>query len=158
MIDTVKGYRDLRNRTINEFEDFIGSGKITERQPGYLLITNNISNFKITMKVIDEVPIKMMFNGSLPKLFYQNNLAQLGWRETGSAIEMLSDSLNIDFGKANLTRVDFGVNLIMDYDIQEYLDCFLSFPRLEKHRYPSTVKFTKKYSYKHLQFYDKLKV
>ena len=156
MIDTIKGYIDIRNRKINDFQSIIDSGKVSLSEKGYSA-TINLSNFKITLKLVDDVPVKIYFNGSLPKLYYGNNLAQLDWNDTGLAIQMLSNTLDIDFSKARLTRVDFGINLVMDYEVYEYLNCLLSFPRLDRHRYPSTVKFTKKHGSKHLQFYDKTK-
>ncbi len=156
MIDTIKGYIDIRNRKINDFQSIIKDGKVSSSQKGYS-VTINLSNFKITLRLVDMVPVRINFNGSLPKLYYGNNLAQLDWNDTRLAIQMLSDTLDIDFSRARLTRVDFGINLVMEYEVYEYLNCLLSFPRLDRYCFPSTVKFTKRHSSKHLQFYDKTK-
>ncbi|HEY9168268.1 MAG TPA: phage/plasmid replication protein, partial [Lutibacter sp.] len=157
MIDTIKGYINLNQYKYQDFEDLIIKGSKTIKENCYT-ISFNLSNFKVTIKFdLNNNPLTLFFNGSLPKFFFGNNLTHLNKNTTLDAVQMLSDNLNVDMSKAILTRVDFGFNLEVDYSVHQYISCLVSFPRLEMMRFKDSVTFFTKSDYKSLIFYDKLK-
>jgi hypothetical protein len=157
MIDTIKGYKNLRKYKYQDFEEFISQGTKTVRENCYT-ISFKLSNMRITIKFdLNHKPITMFFNGSLPKFYYGNNLVHLDWKSTSKAIEMLSDNLNVNISNAILTRVDIGVNMNVDYSVHQYISCLLAYPRLGTMRFKDSVTFFTKSDFKSLIFYDKLK-
>jgi hypothetical protein len=157
MIDTIKGYLVLDNKKYSDFEYlFINESRKT-KEDGFT-ITFNLSNFRITIKFNNKnEPINLRFNGSLPKFYFGNNLAQLDWDTTKEAIQMLSDNLDVDMNEAILTRIDFGINFIVPNSIHRYISCLVNYPRLEKIQFKDSVTFYSKTGPKSLIFYDKLK-
>jgi len=156
MIDTIKGYLDIREYSKEEFTDFTEKGSKKISDSGYT-ISFNLSNFKITLKFDNnDRPIKLYFNGSLPKFYNGNNLIHFNIKDVGFAIQMLSDNLNVDMKYAILTRVDFGVNFDVEYSVHQYISCLLAYPRLQTMRFNNSVTFFTKSDYKSLIFYDKL--
>lgn len=157
MIDTIKGYINLNQYKYQDFEEFLIQGSKTIKENCYT-ISFNLSNIKVTIKFdLNNKPLTLFFNGSLPKFYFGNNLIHLNKNTTLEAIQMLSDNLNVDMSKAILTRVDIGVNLEVDYSVHQYISCLVSYPRLEPNRFKDSVTFFTKSGYKSLIFYDKLK-
>lgn len=157
MIDTIKGYLVLDNKKYSDFQYlFINESRKT-KDDGFT-ITFNLSNFVITIKFdYDENALKLFFNGSLPKFYFGNNLAQLDCDTTKEAIQMLSDNLNIEMNKATLTRIDYGFNFILKHSVHRYTSCLVSYPRLINQRYKESISFISKSGSKSLKFYDKTK-
>lgn len=157
MIDTIKGNIDISKHVYNDFVHLIDSTSIKSIKNEYYTISLNLSNFIITLKFdLENHPIKLSFTGSLPKLYYGNNMAQLDWKNTQKAIEMLSHNLNVDLNEATLTRIDFGINFILKYPIHRYLSCLVKYPCLKILRYEDSVTFFSKSGSKSIIFYDKI--
>lgn len=156
MIDTIKGYISLNQYRYQDFEDFISQGSKTLRD-NYYTVSFNLSNIKVTVKFdYNDNPLTLFFNGSLAKFYNGNNLINFNWVDIPTAIQMLSDNLNIDMSKAVLTRVDVGVNLEVNYPVHQYTSCLVSYPRLSTMRFKDSVTFYTKSDYKSIIFYDKL--
>lgn len=152
MIDTIKGYKDLSEYDLC-YSDFQHLSEIKSDENGNVSL--QLQNFKITIKFQKGKAITIRFNGSLPKLFYGNNLAQIDWDNLTNAIDFLSDNLGFDISDATLTRVDFGINIILSKPIEQYLVCLISYPRKNHLEYKSSKKFFSGTSA--VLFYDKIK-
>jgi len=59
--------------------------------------------------------------GSLTKFYLGDNVQTLSRQQIKEAIELLSDSFNLDILKAKVTRLDVGFNLIIENRVREYL-------------------------------------
>ena len=112
----------LNSRSCSEV-DFIG---VT---PQYLTNVINHGNNQIgeyiigyldSLKVsITESRVKIS-NSSLCKYYLGDNFKTLTKGDTRRAIEKISDSLQLPFHLANVSRIDFAQNLIMQYDEKVY--------------------------------------
>lgn len=156
MIDTIKGYVNLKQYSKKDFTAFIekGSKKIKDNR---YTIAFYLSNFRITLKFDNnDRPLVLFFNGSLAKFYNGNNLMNFNWNDIGFAIQMLSDNLKVDMSKAILTRVDVGVNFKVKYSVHQYISCLVAYPRLETMRFKNSITFFTKSDYKSLIFYDKI--
>lgn len=150
MIDTIKGYKDLtsENYTYSDFEHLF-ENKNTNNEK----VTFNLNNFKITISFNNKKAVRLSFNGSLPKFYYGNNLAQLDWTTLKKAIDFFSDNLGIKIYDAILTRVDCGLNIILNNDVKKYLFCLSDYPRKNLLEYKTSKKFFTNGSA--VSFYDK---
>ncbi|WP_417800246.1 phage/plasmid replication domain-containing protein [Tenacibaculum sp.] len=157
MIDTIKGYRDLKSKHYHNISKLIDKASISIHEKGYNAILN-VSNFKITIKVNSEnIPYRMYFNGSLSKYYFGNNLSHLNMKTLKKAVDMFSDDIGMNMKKANLTRVDYGYSFKLKHPVHKYLSCLNSYPRFDTNRYKDSIYFFTKYASKTLIFYDKLK-
>ncbi|PIE50512.1 MAG: hypothetical protein CSA38_02630 [Flavobacteriales bacterium] len=157
MIDTIRGYIILNKSHKSNFKTLLQDSTKTIRKNGYTK-TTNLLNFKITISFDEKHnPHRLSFNGSLPKFYYGNNLIHLDWDKTQDAIQMLSDSLNVNISEAILMRVDFGINIPLKHSIYEYINCFLAYPRLETIRFKESVTFYTSTNTRSFIYYDKLK-
>ncbi len=157
MIDTIKGYLDIKPKENSNFKELISEAKISTSDSGYTA-SLNLSNMKITFILNENYkPYKLYFNGSLSKFHFGNNLLHLNRKTIKEAVNMLSDNINVNMKKAILTRVDYGYNIEVDYSVHEYISSLISFPRLETNRYKDSVTFFTKWASKSLIFYDKIK-
>lgn len=157
MVDTIKGYIMLKGYDKGYFKELTKDSTKTIKQNS---ITRNFSllNMIITISYdLNENPKKLSFNGSLPKFYFGNNLRHLDWNDFKNAIQMLSDNLGVDMNEAKLTRVDFGMNIEVNYPVNEYISCLLAFPRLKTMRYDESVTFYTVINSRSFIFYDKLK-
>lgn len=155
MIDTIRGYIDISKYNYSNFEHLIEREPILVKDKGFT-ISINLSNFKITLKFDSEnKPLKLYFYGSLPKFYFGNNLAQLDWVTTKEAIQELSNNLNIEMNDATLTRIDFGINIILNKPIHDYISNLLNYKNFAVLRFKDSVTFISKSQ--SLIFYDKLK-
>lgn len=157
MIDTIRGYIILEHKRYSDFQHLFKNEIKSIKKDGYT-ISFNLSNFKITIKFDEKnKSIKLYFNGSLPKFYFGNNLAQLDCDTTREAIQELSDNLNVELNDATLTRIDYGINLILKYPIHRYISCLVEYPRLERNQFKDSVTFFSKSGSKSFIFYDKIK-
>ncbi len=89
------------------------------------------------------------------KYYFVTNLLTLRIEDTKRTIEKLSDSLHLPFHLANVTRIDFGTNLIMEHELEIY------FPYLGQLRYYKKLEHDNglylRNSKRELVFYDKTK-
>ena len=82
--------------------------------------------------------IGMTIRGSICKYHFGNNFESLGLAETSTAFEKLGDELQIRTSNLKLTRIDFAVNLVMDYPVECYLSRLSTSPY-----YPSPKQYRK---------------
>lgn len=69
------------------------------------------------------------FNFSLAKFYFGNNFETLTIDKTKEAINELSDILHLDFNNAEITRVDFATNLILNEPPYNYYCHLVELPR-----------------------------
>lgn len=152
MIDTIKGYKDLTNDnyTYSDFEHMFEN-----KNPNNDKIAFNFKNFKITIKFNNRKAVRISFNGSLSKFYYDNNLAQLDWITLENAVKYFSDNLGVNISDAVLTRVDFGFSFVLRKPIIDYLFCISDYPRKKLLESKTSKKFFS--SVDAVSFYDKLK-
>lgn len=152
MIDTIKGYKDLtkENYTYSDFEHFLENRNTNNDRVSF-----NLNNFKVTIKFDCGKAVRLSFNGSLPKFYYGNNLAQLDWVTLKKAVDLLSGTLCVDFSDAVLTRVDFGFSFVLRKPITDYLFCISDYPRKNLLDCKTSKKFFSNVNA--VSFYDKLK-
>lgn len=79
-------------------------------------VTGYLDNLKVS---ISENRVKV-YDSSLCKYFLGDNFKTLTKGDTKRAIEKISDCLNLPFHLANVTRIDFAQNLIMQFDEKIY--------------------------------------
>lgn len=101
-IKTIPQYlTNVSNHGVNQFGEYV---------TGYL------GNLNVS---ITESRIKI-YNSSLCKFFLGDNFKTLSKGDTKRAIEKISDCLQLPFHLANVTRIDFAQNLIMQYNEKAY--------------------------------------
>lgn len=76
---------------------------------GVPVISGMVGNLRVTASR-HQVKVK---DGSLCKFLLGDNYKTMGRHDTQQAVEMLSDSLHLPMDKATVTRLDFGLNMIM---------------------------------------------
>lgn len=152
MIDTIKGYINLSEYKYEDVKHLLNEGTINKSKNTFAF---NLLNFRFTIK-FDEFqnPIKLSFNGSLPKYHHGNNLAQLGWETIEKAINELSDNLNINLSEATLSRIDIAVNLVLEKPINQYIHNFYKNRNSGMIIYDTSKTFLSKTT--DISFYDKL--
>mgnify|MGYP004701058573 CR=1 FL=1 len=91
----------ISNHGVNQFGEYL---------VGYL------ENLKVT---ISENKVKIA-DSSLCKYYLGDNFKTLSRGDTKKAIEKISDNLHLPFQSANITRIDFAKNLIMQHDEKVY--------------------------------------
>lgn len=155
MIDTIKGNMEIKKGNIIP-DSLRISSKIKKKEETYN-ITSNIDNFKITIRYdsVTDKPIKLFFTGSLTKFYFGDNLRQLDWEEMKIAIKKLSKEVGVNIEDANLTRIDFGMNMTVNFPVHEYISCIHEYPRLKYMKFKESVTFLG--PARSFAFYDKLK-
>lgn len=83
---------------------------------GVPVISGMAGNLRVTASQY-QVKVK---DGSLCKYLFGNNYKTMGRHDTQQAVEMLSDSLHLPMDKATITRLDFGLNIIMQHPLDVY--------------------------------------
>lgn len=152
MIDTIKGYIELSQYKYEDVKHLLNDATINKSKNTF---TSNLSNFRFTIKFDEnQNPIKLSFNGSLPKFHHGNNLAQLDWETIEKAINELSDNLGINLNEATLTRIDIAVNLILEKTVNNYIHNFYKNRNSGTLIYNSSKTFLSETT--DISFYDKL--
>lgn len=114
MLDTIALYL---NKSLSSSEDLISDiepllTNITARyktKTGINVIKGDYGNFKVVLR-----DTGIHISGSLPKFYFGNNLQYLNIDQTKEAFQLLSDSLNLPLDNAQVTRIDYGINLEME--------------------------------------------
>lgn len=89
-----------------------------DSQTGELIYTEgNLGNLKV---MLGRCYLKI--RGSLCKYYLGDNFQTLKYSDVRLAEERLSDELHVNVSKADITRLDFGTNLIMDCPTKVYFD------------------------------------
>jgi len=157
MFDTIRGYLEIKPMHRQRLGDLIENSIVTKLDNGFRA-TTHVDNFKVIVRLDSNGnPFKLSFYGSLTKLYYGNNIQYLNRRDTLHAINLLSKKIGVPIKGAVLTRVDFGLNVELDYPVHQYTNSILSYPRMEWMRLSSSVTFFTRYGSKSLIFYDKIK-
>ena len=79
-------------------------------------MTGKVDNLKV---IVSEKYVKVK-DSSLCKWYHGNNFETLTREETKIVIERLSDLLHLPMHKADVKRIDFATNFIMQYDVSFY--------------------------------------
>lgn len=79
-------------------------------------ITGYLDSLKVS---ISESRVKI-YDCSLCKYYLGDNFKTLTRGDTKRAIQKISDCLHLPFDRANVTRIDFAKNLILEYDEKVY--------------------------------------
>ena len=111
MIDTIALYLDKSeidtNDLIRDIEPLLTSIENRfQTKNGINVTKGTFSNFQVTVR---ETGIYLI--GSIPKFYLGNNLQSLNVHQMQEALTLLGDSLNLPLEIAQVTRVDFGINL-----------------------------------------------
>lgn len=85
---------------------------------GAIAFCGNVGGYKISVTE-SGVNIK---GCSLTKWFMGDNFKEMGRRDTQQAIENLSDALHLPIEKANITRLDFALNIPVKHPIEVYFN------------------------------------
>lgn len=141
MIDTIKFKLD-KNTTPNT--DFLAE------TPCYLenVVTHQgdnrtwLTGVKNGLKIICGGNYVSVQN-SLCKYYLGDNLQQLGRGDTECAIEKISDELHLPIGKADVQRLDLGVNIITTHPVKAYLNHFGNWGRATRLEQPTSVYYKK---------------
>lgn len=118
---------------------------------GNNVISGSLNGYKIT---VSERGVNLT-DGSLCKLFLNDNFQTLNRADARKAIEMLSDTLHLPFDKATISRIDIAQNFIVRHPTGVYfnhLGEYIYHQRLEQ---PNGLYYTNPKSLS--IFYDKLK-
>lgn len=91
--------------------------EITEhtRDNGQIYISGYLKNYKVSLSGQG-----MSLKGSLAKYFLPDNFHTLTRSDSARAFEMMADELCLPVQKANVSRIDFAQNFLMDYEPQAY--------------------------------------
>ncbi|WP_026462018.1 phage/plasmid replication domain-containing protein [Adhaeribacter aquaticus] len=121
----------------------------TYKADGQTYITGNLNNYRVT---VSDYGISL--KGSLPKLYFGDNLHTLTRSDSKRAFEMLSDTLCLPIQRATVTRIDIAQNLIVKYKPEAY------FPYLGHSNYYQRLVQPKSIYYNNTQrvklFYNKI--
>lgn len=78
---------------------------------------------------------RMRIEGSLAKFLYHENITMLTPETTQEAIENLGEALGIDMGKARVSSLEFGINIVTRQEPWLYLQRLGDMPRRERLEY-----------------------
>lgn len=78
---------------------------------------------------------RMRIEGSLPKFLFKENITMLTPETTQEAIENLGEALGIDIGKARVSTLEFGVNIVVQREPWQYMQRLGEMPRRERIEY-----------------------
>ena len=90
---------------------------ITEhtRDDGQMYVSGYLKNFKVN---ISEQGVSL--KGSLAKYFLPDNFHTLTRSDSARAFEMMADELYLPIDRANVNRIDFAQNFLMDFEPEAY--------------------------------------
>lgn len=98
---------------------------------------------------------RMRIEGSLPKFLFKENLTMLTRETTREALENLGEALGIDIGKARVSTLEFGCNIVTRQEPWLYLQRLGDMPRRERLEYSRNTLY---YSRKGREQPDALKI
>jgi len=85
------------------------------KDDGQVYLSGHLNNYKVNISE-QGVSIK----GSLAKYFLPDNFHTLTRSDSARAFEKMSDELFLPIEKANVNRIDFAQNFLMDYEPEAY--------------------------------------
>lgn len=98
-------------------------------------ITGYLDNLKVSIK---ENRVKI-YDSSICKYFFGNNFQTLNRADTRAAVEKVSDILHLPFKNADVTRIDFSNNLIMQNDVNDYYKYLGQLQYYSRHEQPNGI-------------------
>ncbi|MFT2007193.1 phage/plasmid replication protein [Pontibacter sp. 13R65] len=120
-----------------------------KQQSGQTYVTGNAGNLRVCVSGYG-----ISIAGSLPKFYAGTNLHTLNRGDCKRAFEMMADTLHLPVQKANVSRLDFGLNLITQYKPELY------YPYLGQSSYYNRLTQPKSISYQNKlrskKFYNKV--
>lgn len=157
MYDKIKLYVDRaivgeQYPTIANYLD--NANQITDMNTGETKIYGGLDGLKVSI-----YPNGLSIVGSLPKFLHKSNVYPLDRHTAAKAIEKMSDALHTHVGGAKVTAVEFGANMLMRYEVQEYLKRLGDMPLMQRYNFdPDTLYFKGrgKVQPKVFAFYDKI--
>lgn len=81
--------------------------------------TGYVGNYKITI-----LPDKIFLNGSLGKFYFGTNVLPLSREDLPKALKKLKKETGLPIQYARIIRIDFAVNLFLQFPFKKYLQCF----------------------------------
>ena len=87
----------------------------TDRETGEFKIFGSLDTLKVSVFCSG-----ISIIGSLSKYYYPNSIYPLDRQTTKQAITKLSDALQCDMTKANVTGLEFGTVLLLSHPVHEY--------------------------------------
>ncbi len=78
---------------------------------------------------------RMRIEGSLAKFLFHENVTMLTRETTQEALENLGEALGIDIGKARVSTLEFGVNIVVQREPWQYMQRLGEMPRRERKAY-----------------------
>ena len=78
---------------------------------------------------------RMRIEGSLAKFLFHENITMLTRETTQEAIENLGEALGIDMGKARVSSLEFGLNIVTRQEPWQYMQRLGEMPRRERIEY-----------------------
>jgi len=92
------------------------SGKTEHtKDDGQVYVSGYLNNYKIN---ISEQGVSL--KGSIAKYFLTDNFNTLTRSDSARAFEMIADELYLPIQKANVSRIDFAQNFLMEYEPEAY--------------------------------------
>jgi len=101
---------------LDSVPQFLSTVTTTGATDSCQFITGRLENLRLT---ITENQVKVS-NSSICKYYLGDNFSTLTRSDTQKLIEKISDTLHLPFDKADVTRIDWAQNLIMDYPESVY--------------------------------------
>lgn len=115
-------------------------------------VTGRLQNLYVS---ITERGVKV--GNSLCKYGLGDNFQTLTRQSTQTAIERLSDTLHLPIGRGFVSRVDVGINCILQYPLDVYLNHLGRWRGIPGGRQPFGIYYQQKTKKKQLCFYDKVR-
>lgn len=78
---------------------------------------------------------RMRIEGSIAKFLFHENVTMLTRETTQEALENLGEALGIDIGKARVSTLEFGVNIVVQREPWQYMQRLGEMPRRERIEY-----------------------
>lgn len=98
---------------------------------------------------------RMRIEGSLPKFLFKENVTMLTRETTREALENLGEALEIDIGKAKVSSLEFGLNIVTRQEPWVYLERLGEMSRRERKAYSRDTLY---YEHKGREQRDALKI
>lgn len=118
MYDSVNLWLPLDKAGSYDFKKTLQSlSGITEhtKDDGQVYVSGYLNNYKVNISGQG-----MSLKGSLAKYFLPDNFHTLTRSDSARAIEMMADELYLPIDKANVSRIDFAQNFLMDFNPEAY--------------------------------------
>lgn len=115
MYDTVTLWKQSSSSQLKELQELSDSIEKKSSRTGEVYHKGRFRNFDCMINQSG-----LLLRGSLPRYYFGDNIHLLSRKETGQAIEKLSDELGLNFEQAKVFRLDIGLNMVMNYPCSSY--------------------------------------